>query len=100
MKQHKALGRVAENLLFSCSITDRRMSDLQEGVVSYTGRRLLEIEQQQLQDTAAPPPSRAEDRTEAEEEGGEEAPDSYQFRCVQVFQSFQCSSVRFQHSRE
>lgn len=65
-----------------CSITDRRMSDLQEGVVSYTGRRLLEIEQQQLQqqEAAAPPPSRVEDRTEMEEEGGEEAPDSYQFR--------------------
>lgn len=63
-----------------CSITDRRMSDLQEGVVSYTGRRLLEIEQQQQEAAAAPPPSRMEDRTETEEEGGEEAPDSYQFR--------------------
>lgn len=66
-----------------CSITDRRMSDLQDGVVSYTGRRLLEIEQQQpqqQQEAVAPPPSRVEDRTETEEEGGEEAPDSYQFR--------------------
>lgn len=73
------------------SITDRKLSDLQEGVVSYTGRRLLEMEQQhqqQQQEAAAPPPSRVEDRTETEEEGGDEAPESYQFRWVhQVFQS-------------
>uniref|UniRef100_A0A3Q3XGQ6 BZIP domain-containing protein n=1 Tax=Mola mola TaxID=94237 RepID=A0A3Q3XGQ6_MOLML len=61
------------------SITDRKLSDLQEGVVSYTGRHLLEIEEQQ-QEVAAPSPSRVEDRAEMEEEGGDEAEESYQFR--------------------
>uniref|UniRef100_UPI0037E9B020 cyclic AMP-dependent transcription factor ATF-6 beta n=1 Tax=Semicossyphus pulcher TaxID=241346 RepID=UPI0037E9B020 len=69
------------------SITDRKLTGLQDSVVSYTGRRLLEIElqqqqhqQRQKQEAAAPPPSRAEDRTETEEEGGDEAAESYQFR--------------------
>ncbi|TKS89201.1 Cyclic AMP-dependent transcription factor ATF-6 beta [Collichthys lucidus] len=64
------------------SITDRKLSDLQEGVVSYTGRHLLEIEQnrQQQEEAATHPPSRVEDKTETEEEGGDDAPESYQFR--------------------
>ncbi|XP_039977068.1 cyclic AMP-dependent transcription factor ATF-6 beta isoform X2 [Xiphias gladius] len=71
------------------SITDKKLSTgLQESVVSYTGRRLLEIEQQQQQQqqqqhVAAQPPSGLEDRTETEEDGGEAeryAPESYQFR--------------------
>ena len=67
--------------LLSCSITDRKLSGLQDSVVSYTGRRLLEIEQQQQQRAdAAPPPSRVEDRTETEEDAGEEAAETYQFR--------------------
>lgn len=73
-------------LLLSCSITDRKLSGLQDSVVSYTGRRLLEIEQQQQQQRreaeAAPPASRVEDRTETEEEGGDDAPESYPFRSV------------------
>uniref|UniRef100_A0A4W6EXZ3 BZIP domain-containing protein n=1 Tax=Lates calcarifer TaxID=8187 RepID=A0A4W6EXZ3_LATCA len=67
------------------SITDKRLSTgLQESVVSYTGRRLLEIEQQQQrQQAAAQPPSRVEDKTETEEDGAEAekyASESYQFR--------------------
>ncbi|XP_035537303.1 cyclic AMP-dependent transcription factor ATF-6 beta [Morone saxatilis] len=64
------------------SITDRKLSGLQEGVVSYTGRRLLEFEKQryQQQEAAAQPASRVEDRTETEEEAGDEAPESDQFR--------------------
>ncbi|KAE8282568.1 Cyclic AMP-dependent transcription factor ATF-6 beta [Larimichthys crocea] len=69
------------------SITDRKLSGLQEGVVSYTGRHLLEIGQkkqqqyrQQQEETATHPPSRVEDKTETEEEGGDDAPESYQFR--------------------
>ncbi|XP_070778127.1 cyclic AMP-dependent transcription factor ATF-6 beta [Enoplosus armatus] len=67
------------------SITDRKLSGLQDGVVSYTGRRLLEIEQQQQQqyqqqEAAAQPPSRVEDKMETEEDGGDEAAESYQFR--------------------
>ncbi|XP_038580821.1 cyclic AMP-dependent transcription factor ATF-6 beta [Micropterus salmoides] len=66
------------------SITDRKLTDLQEGVVSYTGRRLLEMEQQdqqqQQQEAAAPPPSRVDDRTDTEEEAGDEAAGSFQFR--------------------
>ncbi|KAM3858308.1 cyclic AMP-dependent transcription factor ATF-6 beta [Diretmus argenteus] len=68
------------------SITDRKLpAGLHEGVVPYTGRRLLEMEQQQ----PPPPPSRVEDRTETEEDGGEERwkggeaerdAESYQFR--------------------
>ncbi|KAF7644369.1 hypothetical protein LDENG_00223040 [Lucifuga dentata] len=47
------------------SITDRKLpTGLQEGVASYTGRRLLEIEQQQ----PPHPPSRNEERTETEED--------------------------------
>lgn len=70
--------------LLHCSITDRKLTDLQEGVVSYTGRRLLEMEQQdqqqQQQEAAAPPPSRVDDRTDTEEEAGDEAAGSFQFR--------------------
>ncbi|XP_027142426.1 cyclic AMP-dependent transcription factor ATF-6 beta [Larimichthys crocea] len=69
------------------SITDRKLSGLQEGVVSYTGRHLLEIGQkkqqqyrQQQEETATHPSSRVEDKTETEEEGGDDAPESYQFR--------------------
>lgn len=51
-------------------------------MVSYTGRRLLEFEKQryQQQEVAAQPASRVEDRTETEEEAGDEAPESDQFR--------------------
>lgn len=54
-----------------CSITDRKLSEaLQEDEMSYTGRRLLEIEQQLK---AAPQPHvRVEDKGEAEEDGGDE----------------------------
>ncbi|XP_037549372.1 cyclic AMP-dependent transcription factor ATF-6 beta [Nematolebias whitei] len=73
------------------SITDRKLStDLQEDVVSFSGRRLLEIEQQQAAAAAAQPPSKVEDKTEMEEDGGDErwrrgeteryAPESFQFR--------------------
>uniref|UniRef100_A0A8C4IPF3 BZIP domain-containing protein n=1 Tax=Dicentrarchus labrax TaxID=13489 RepID=A0A8C4IPF3_DICLA len=69
------------------SITDRKLSGLQEGVVSYTGRRLLEFEKQRYQQqqqeaaaAAAQPASTVEDRTETEEEAGDEAPESDQFR--------------------
>ncbi|XP_031734729.1 LOW QUALITY PROTEIN: cyclic AMP-dependent transcription factor ATF-6 beta [Anarrhichthys ocellatus] len=61
------------------SISDRKLSGLQDGVVTYTGRRLLEIEQQQQQKQQQPP-SRVEDRTETEEDAGDEAAESYQFR--------------------
>ncbi|KAM3596369.1 uncharacterized protein V6R79_013266 [Siganus canaliculatus] len=63
------------------SITDRKLSGLQDGVVSYTGRRLMEIEieQQQFQEAAASP-SRAEDKTETEDEVADETADSFQFR--------------------
>ncbi|XP_028255866.1 cyclic AMP-dependent transcription factor ATF-6 beta isoform X2 [Parambassis ranga] len=74
------------------SITDRKLSTglQQDDAVSYTGRRLLEMQQQQQ--AAGQQPSRAEDRTEAEEDGDERwkrggggeaeryAPESYQFR--------------------
>ncbi|XP_008297962.1 cyclic AMP-dependent transcription factor ATF-6 beta isoform X2 [Stegastes partitus] len=66
------------------SITDRKLSTgLQDDMVSFSGRRLLEIEQQQQQQqAAAPPPSRVEDKTETEEDGGVEryTAESYQFR--------------------
>ncbi|XP_059206076.1 LOW QUALITY PROTEIN: cyclic AMP-dependent transcription factor ATF-6 beta [Centropristis striata] len=73
------------------SITDRKLSGLQDGVVSYTGRRLLEIGQQQQQQqqqqqrqqqqqAAVRPPSREEDKTETEEDGADEAAESFQFR--------------------
>ncbi|XP_054461507.1 LOW QUALITY PROTEIN: cyclic AMP-dependent transcription factor ATF-6 beta [Anoplopoma fimbria] len=65
------------------SISDRKLTDLQDGVVTYTGRRLLELEQQQQQQqqrAAAQPPSRVEDTTETEEDVGDEAAESYQFR--------------------
>lgn len=73
---------VCESLAHSgcfLSISDRRMTDLQEGIVSYTGRHLLEIEQQQQEETVAPP-DRVEEKSETEEEGAEELPESYQFR--------------------
>lgn len=60
------------------SISDRRLTDLQEGIVSYTGRHLLEIEQQQQE--AVVPPHRVEEKSETDEEGAEELPESYQFR--------------------
>lgn len=56
------------------------MTDLQEGIVSYTGRHLLEIEQQQQQEETVAPPDRVEEKSETEEEGAEELPESYQFR--------------------
>lgn len=57
-------------MVFICSITDRKLSTgLQEDVVSYTGRHLLEIEQQQA---AAQATSRAEDKVDAEEDAGDE----------------------------
>lgn len=69
------------------SITDRKLATgLHEDVVSFTGRRLLEIEQRQQ---AAPPTNKVEDKTETEEDGGDErwkraeekyAAESYQFR--------------------
>ncbi|XP_037329659.2 LOW QUALITY PROTEIN: cyclic AMP-dependent transcription factor ATF-6 beta [Pungitius pungitius] len=72
------------------SISDRKLSGLQDGVVTYTGRRLLDIEQQQQQqqqqrlrqEAVAPPPSRVEDRaeTETEEDGGDEVAEAFQFR--------------------
>ncbi|XP_068592957.1 LOW QUALITY PROTEIN: cyclic AMP-dependent transcription factor ATF-6 beta [Cebidichthys violaceus] len=68
------------------SISDGKLSGLQDGVVTYTGRRLLEIEQQQQQQQQErqqqqqQPPSRVEDRTETEEDAGDEAAESYQFR--------------------
>ncbi|XP_032377595.1 cyclic AMP-dependent transcription factor ATF-6 beta [Etheostoma spectabile] len=68
------------------SITDRKLSGLQDGVVSYTGRRLLEFEKQQQQQQqhkqqqAAAQPIRVEDRTETEEDAGDEAADAFQFR--------------------
>uniref|UniRef100_A0A8D0AD47 BZIP domain-containing protein n=1 Tax=Sander lucioperca TaxID=283035 RepID=A0A8D0AD47_SANLU len=68
------------------SIMDRKLSGLQDGVVSYTGRRLLEFEQQQQQQqhkqqqAAAQPRSRVEDRTETEEDAGDEAAEAFQFR--------------------
>ncbi|XP_039862602.1 LOW QUALITY PROTEIN: cyclic AMP-dependent transcription factor ATF-6 beta-like [Simochromis diagramma] len=70
------------------SITDRKLATgLHEDVVSFTGRRLLEIEQRQQ----APPPltNEVEDKTETEEDGGDErwkraeakyAAEPYQFR--------------------
>ncbi|XP_063321692.1 cyclic AMP-dependent transcription factor ATF-6 beta isoform X5 [Pelmatolapia mariae] len=70
------------------SITDRKLATgLQEDVMSFTGRRLLEIEQRQQE--AAPSTNKVEDKTEAEEDGGDErwkkaeekyAAESYQFR--------------------
>ncbi|CAK6981904.1 cyclic AMP-dependent transcription factor ATF-6 beta [Scomber scombrus] len=68
------------------SITDRKLStDLQEGVMSYTGRRLLEERHHQPHhQPQAPvqPPIREEDKTETEEDGDAElnAAESYQFR--------------------
>ncbi|XP_034748698.1 cyclic AMP-dependent transcription factor ATF-6 beta [Etheostoma cragini] len=70
------------------SITDRKLSDLQDSVVSYTGRRLLEFEKQQQQQQqqqhkqqqAAAKPIRVEDRTETEEDAGDEAAEAFQFR--------------------
>ncbi|XP_070702537.1 cyclic AMP-dependent transcription factor ATF-6 beta [Pempheris klunzingeri] len=79
------------------SITDRKLSGLQDSVISYTGRRLLEIgqhHQQQQQEAAAAAAaaaveaeavaarraSRVEDRTETEEDGGDEAAETFQFR--------------------
>ncbi|KAG7225268.1 hypothetical protein INR49_014666 [Caranx melampygus] len=68
-------------------ITEKKLSTgLQDSVISYTGRRLLEIEQQQQQQQqqeAAQPLSRVEDKMETEEDGGDTeryAPESYHFR--------------------
>ncbi|MEQ2212567.1 hypothetical protein XENOCAPTIV_001516 [Xenoophorus captivus] len=73
-------------------ITDRKLSaGLQEDLVSYTGRRLLEMEQQQQQRQAVPQPLRkVEDKAEKKEARGDEqwkrgeaegyAPESFQFR--------------------
>lgn len=63
------------------SITDRKPLDLQEGVVPHLGRRLLEMQhqQQQQQQVAPSPPSLEEG---AEEEGGDEAPETFHFRSV------------------
>lgn len=74
---------VCERLLFSVapvSISDRRLTDLQEGMVSYTGRHLLVIEEQRQQQEPRAPPPRVEEKSEMDEEGGEELPESYQFR--------------------
>uniref|UniRef100_A0A3P9QDB8 Activating transcription factor 6 beta n=1 Tax=Poecilia reticulata TaxID=8081 RepID=A0A3P9QDB8_POERE len=73
------------------SITDRKLSaGLQEDLVSYTGRRLLEIEQQQERQADPQPLQKIEDKQEKPESGGDErwkggeaeryAPESYQFR--------------------
>uniref|UniRef100_G3P5J8 BZIP domain-containing protein n=1 Tax=Gasterosteus aculeatus aculeatus TaxID=481459 RepID=G3P5J8_GASAC len=68
------------------SISDRKLSGLQDGVVSYTGRHLLETppqqqqQQRRRQEAVAPPPSRVEDRAETEEDGGDEAAEAFQFR--------------------
>lgn len=47
--------------------------------MTYAGRHLLEIEEQQPE-VAAPPTSRVEERAEMEEDGGDEPDESYQFR--------------------
>ncbi|XP_014862741.1 PREDICTED: cyclic AMP-dependent transcription factor ATF-6 beta [Poecilia mexicana] len=73
------------------SITDRKLSaGLQEDLVSYTGRRLLEMEQQQERQADPQPLQKVEDKPEKPESGGDErwkggeaeryAPESYQFR--------------------
>ncbi|PWA33401.1 hypothetical protein CCH79_00014118 [Gambusia affinis] len=73
------------------SITDRKLSaGLQEDLVSYTGRRLLEIEQQQDRQADPQPLQKVEDKPEKPESSGDErwkggeaeryAPESYQFR--------------------
>lgn len=51
------------------SITDRKWSDLRDGAVSYTGRKLLEFEQQQRQNQKPPgvSPQRSVERSETEE---------------------------------
>nr|XP_020443231.1 LOW QUALITY PROTEIN: cyclic AMP-dependent transcription factor ATF-6 beta [Monopterus albus] len=71
------------------SITDKTLSTgLQDSVVSFTGRQLLEV--QPHRQVAAEPPSRAEDRTEMEDDPGDDrwkkgeaeryAPEAFQFR--------------------
>ena len=66
-------------LSWASSIPDRKWgTGLQEGVVPYTGRRLLEFEHGQSQEQ-----SKAEERMDPEEEGGEverDIVDPYQFR--------------------
>ncbi|KAM4725730.1 cyclic AMP-dependent transcription factor ATF-6 beta [Anableps anableps] len=73
------------------SITDRKLSaGLQEELVSYTGRRLLEIEQHQQRQAVPQPLRKVEDKAEKQEAGRDErwkggeaeryASESYQFR--------------------
>lgn len=75
------------------SITDRKLSaGLQEDLVSYTSRRLLEIEQHQQRKAIPKPLRKVEDNPEKREVAGDErwkggetegyTPETYQFRSV------------------
>lgn len=75
------------------SITDRKLSaGLQEDLVSYTSRRLLEIEPHQQRQAVPKPLRKAEDKPEKREVAGDErwkggeaegyTPETYQFRNV------------------